>query len=75
MLSSNISVNYLIYFPFFLPLVSTVVTTDSNVQENFIVSHLQNTMVIKYNTNGWLRRVREHPTTKAAYGILTESAK
>lgn len=54
---------------------TSIVTTDANLPEMFMISHLQNTCSVKYNVNGWLRRVREHPAVKMAYSVLSDSSK
>eukprot|EP00794_Sanderia_malayensis_P013873 gene13873-15321_t len=43
--------------------------------DTFKLSHLQKTVDVTYCTDGWLKRVKEHPAIKMAYNLLTESKK
>ena len=54
---------------------ANIISTDNNLPECFIVSHLQNATRIRYSVNAWLRNIREHLTTKMAYGVLSDSNK
>eukprot|EP00731_Ephydatia_muelleri_P023185 Em0015g768a len=39
----------------------------------FILFHCQRTLGVKYDTSNWLKRAREHPSTRVVVQILSES--
>ncbi len=55
--------------------VDDSVVKPGDYSDTFKLSHLQKTVDVTYCTNGWLKRVKEHPTIKIAYTLLAESKK
>ena len=39
----------------------------------FIVFHCQRSLPVLYDTNGWVRRAREHPSTRIVVQVVAES--
>ena len=42
-------------------------------ESQFIVFHCQRSLPVLYDTNGWVRRAREHPSTRIVVQVVAES--
>lgn len=42
-------------------------------ENQFIVFHSQRSLPVLYDTNGWVRRAREHPSTRIVVQVVAES--
>ena len=42
-------------------------------KNQFIISHCQQSLPIAYEVTGWLRRAREHASTRVVFQVLSES--
>ena len=64
----------LVFLIFFFPQGGTMLKSGTS-ETTFYLSHFQSRQPMLYNSRGWLKSAREHPTVKQAQALLSQSSK